>query len=452
MTVFQGANDQTRKDMAALRLVNKCLNRLATPILFKTFDAYFPGENFTSSVDWAARLVQMSQGPVIEFVQVLNLGFARYETCSQLEPYLMEAACVLPALVKACRSLKALRINHSWIETKLLAMSSDHGNSKDLYMKMIEHILRQLSSSPQVHNLELLEMSMPLTHDFAELQRVASTSSPAPYPRPFFAFMKGLKHLLIAVLDKSGSGGERYFFTPESESHQRYPNTIHVGSFLKLASLPERLHTLSIHATHMLDLDLLGSYSLGSLRKLILSRVRVSHQVVADLSCCNNSTLASVEFAFVELKSGTWATIHEHFRNLPQLKRCWIESCGYTEDGASADLARGIWPPVDDSKELESLHGKDYEALANLQRYINHARILAGQPPLRGRLPSRGKVFVSRISGVKTTLLSAFYSMNTFIKETSRGCMLGGMLSPRAGATGAKQALEMICMDDEDRK
>ena len=66
---------------------------------------------------------------------------------------------------------------------------------------------------------------------------------------------------------------------------------------------------------------------------------------------------------------------------LPHLERFWISSCGYTRDRTSQDLAPGLWPPMDDLEDIETLDHRDKYALGSLQRHVNQVRTLAGCEP-----------------------------------------------------------------------
>ena len=60
--------------------------------------------------EWAARLLGISQSPVVEEVQRLSIGYRSLTSSKGLEQFLFEAASVLPALVHACNQLRALGI------------------------------------------------------------------------------------------------------------------------------------------------------------------------------------------------------------------------------------------------------------------------------------------------------------------------------------------------------
>ncbi|KAL9123715.1 MAG: hypothetical protein Q9217_006882 [Psora testacea] len=366
-----------REDIASLRLVNKALHRLATPILFRYFNACFPTHDLITPDDWAARLLGISQSPVIEEVQRLNIGFETSISYRGLERCLFEAAFVLPALVHACNKLTALRIDGS-SASKSDVEIMDHEVNQNLFMKTVEHVLRRIIPNAGSYSLQTLEMTLPLTHEFAKLADISIGRSPKPYRQPLLYFMKDLKHLHLAVSDNSGSGGQRYYSSVETKRHRKHPNTSYAASFFNIAMLPDRLHSLSISATHILDMDMLGICNLRNLRELQLNSVKISQEFLADISSRNLSTLKSVELDQVELKSGTWESMLLEFCVLPHLERFWISSCGYARDGTSQDLAPGLWPPMDDPEVIETLNYRDKYALGSLQRHVNQVRTLAG--------------------------------------------------------------------------
>lgn len=367
----------TRNDIASLRLVNKTLHRLATPIFFKNFNACFSAHDFITPDTWAARLLEISQSPVVEEIQNLSIGVGTGWLSNGLKKYLFEAAFVLPPLVHACKKLTGLRI----YGLKLDVDRMDYEDNSNLFVKAVEHIFRRIASNAQYRTLQTLELTLPLTYDFANLANTSRKHSPKPYRRPLLRFMKDLKHLHLAVSDKSGLGGERYFNSEETQRHWMYPNTLHAIDFFHFATLPDRLHSLSICATHILDMDILDTHNLRSLQILQLTRVKISQEILAAIPSRNVSTLKSIEFDQLELKSGTWESLLLDFCSLPCLERFWINSCGYARDGTSHNLASGLFPPIDDPPEIETLNHGDIFALGSLQRHVNQVRTLAGYQP-----------------------------------------------------------------------
>ena len=144
----------------------------------------------------------------------------------------------------------------------------DQDLGQDLFMKTVEHVLHRITLNAGSYTIQTLEMALPLTLDFAQLLDISTECSPKPYPQPLPCFMKDLKHLCLAVSDDSGFEGQRYNSSVESKRHQKHPNTSHAASFFNFASLPDRLHSLSICATHILDMDIQDISNLQTLREL----------------------------------------------------------------------------------------------------------------------------------------------------------------------------------------
>lgn len=363
--------------MASLRLVNRTFHRLATPILFKYFDACFSAFGLLMPFTWGARLLEISQNPVVEEVHNMSIGVGCHRSTLGFENYLFEAAFVLPPLVHACKKLKGLRIYAPKSDVEI----TDHEINQSLFMKTVEQIFRRITPNAQYCTLQSLELTLPLTHDFADMANVSTEHSPMPYKRPLLGFMKDLKHLHLAVSDDSGHGGDRYFFSEESTGHRMYPNASYARDFFNFASLPDRLHSLSICATHILNMDILKIGTLRSLQTLQLMRVKVSWEILAAISNRNVSTLKSINLHQLELKSGTWEAILLAFCSLSRLERFWITACGYSADGTSRNLALGFYPALGSSIEIESRSEDDLVALGTLQRHVNQVRTLAGYEP-----------------------------------------------------------------------
>lgn len=364
-------------DITSLRLVNKNLHRLSTPILFRYFKAHIYPNSLIPPHAWTARLLEFSQSPVVEEVQYLCIEIETHSSINGLEGDLFEVAFVLPPLVHACKKLIGLKISGS--HTGIVTM--DQNFDPEMFVKTVEHIFRRISPNAQYCPLQSLELTLPQTYDFAKLAKISTERSPKPYRRPLLHIMKDLKHLHLEVTEGSGGTGQRYSTSVESRRHRMYPNTLHAIDFFHFATIPDGLHSLSIIATHVLDMDLLETHNLRSLQTLYLNRVKISQETLTSISYRNTSSLKFIQLNDIELKSGTWESVLLDFCSLSSLECFWIHSCGYARDGTSRHLAPGLYPPVDDPQEIESLNHGDLDALGSLQTHVNQVRMLAGDEP-----------------------------------------------------------------------
>ena len=369
-----------QNDIASLRLVNKNLHRLTTPILFKYVNAHFFTGCLVSPHVWTARLLEFSQSPLVEAVQYLSVAFESHSLIDGVQGGLFEVAFALPPLVHACKKLKGLEIYGSVAEH-----GKDHQFDPNLFVKTVEHIFRRVSPNTQYCTLQSLALTLPLTCDFAMLAKISTEHSPMPYRRPLLHILKDLKHLHLEVTDNSGEAGQRHSSSLESRRHRMYPNTLHAIDFFHFATIPDGLHSLSITATHILDMDVLDTSNLQGLQTLYLSRVKLSSETLTSISSRNASSLKSIELNELELKSGTWESVLTEFCSLSRLECFWIDLCGYAKDGTSAHLSSGLSSPNDDLEEIESLNYGDIAALGFLQKHVNGVRIWAGDEPYTDR-------------------------------------------------------------------
>ena len=81
---------------------------------------------------------------------------------------------------------------------------------------------------------------------------------------------------------------------------------LHAAEFFNFAVLPNRLQSLFMCTTHILDIETLNIHSSRSLEELQLNSVKISSSIMAAISNQSLSTLKSVKPTPVELKSGTW--------------------------------------------------------------------------------------------------------------------------------------------------
>lgn len=374
--LIKSMDKDARNNIASLRRVNKTLNQLATPILFKYFDASFSASGSDTLENWAARMLEVSQSSVVEEIQCLSIGVKVVWGANWFSAYLFEATFVLPSLVHACKKLTSLEIyGPPFIPGKI-----DREDQTKGFAKTIENIFRRIAPSNKYCTLQTLHLTLPRVYDFVTLANKSTEHSPKPYRRPLLHFMKDLKHLHLKFTDSSEIFG-RYISSAANKRQRTSSNTSLAIDFFHFATLPDLLHSLSMCAAHMHDMDIVDTHNLRSLQVLQLTRIKISPKKLAAISSRNVSTLKSIILSDLELKSGLWESVLLDFCALPSLEDFWINWGGYAKDGTSGHLNPRVPASLWEAGELRTRNEGDYFALATLQRHVNQVRTLAGYDP-----------------------------------------------------------------------
>ena len=203
---------------------------------------------------------------------------------------------------------------------------------------------------------------------------------------------QGVHSLLLTVCDKSGPGGERFgrlglFWGEEAESFPRstlqryFPNeSFQTQRFLKSLGQMHNLRTLSISATHFLDLDLLDSSGLRLLEILHLSRFKASPKILIDLFSQNRRTLKRVSLQEIDLKCETWVPVFLSLLSVEHLEDFAPQCLNYWEHGSSAGYRMEHGRMWEDMCDLESEYDGDQHALGDLQRLLRQRWESRGRP------------------------------------------------------------------------
>ena len=365
-----------RPDIARARLVNRTFCNCATPLLFQEFNACYSESYRENATTWASRLLQLSFSPLANHIESITIGFDSYSLPSlkNLDEYLLEGAYILPSLISACRKLRVLDIQSPGKHDRMLP----DGISYRIFMKTLGQVFRVTCQKADDVNFDGIKISLPCTHDYIDLISQQFPSDIASLS--FHRLMRSIRHLDVTVTDSSGNGGQRYWQESESEGQVKYPNQSYQNGFWDFIGSAPDLRSLCVRCTHVLDFDRLQINTLVNLQELSLSRVQMSQSHFLRLASQNASTLRAIELGFVQLDSGTWESTLLQLCSLPVLDSFFMESCGYTNAGASCRYAELLLPPPDDPRSIETTHFEDNYGLGHLQRHVNAVRAKARLP------------------------------------------------------------------------
>lgn len=360
------------RDLANLRLASRTTCAGANPHFFQHVDARFPHRKGTSVAHWRRSLLDFCSRPWVKHVQTINIGSGEEYWGHELpkasrEAFLTACAYAIPAFVRTCTSLRAVRC---YVGPDDMGFNTNNEPSwqRHLFLLTIENILREC---PQT--LENLQLSLPLTSDFGALH---DSISKAP---ALVARLSRLRSMSVRINDSTGIGGVRYWTIAESDGHRRFPNQQHQGglwSLVKLASAPD---ALSVCCTHLLNFDHLSTAQYEALHELKLISVAISGNRLIKMARHKASCLRAIEMMVVELNSNTWGEVLNAFCELPDLINFYIDSCGYSATGSSSNCRPGLLPEIDNPQPIETYHSsEDYCGLGAVQRHVNGLRAAKG--------------------------------------------------------------------------
>ncbi|EGP85118.1 uncharacterized protein MYCGRDRAFT_110580 [Zymoseptoria tritici IPO323] len=371
-----------RQDLAHARLINKAFCDCVTPLLFRDIKAYFPypSPELKPSV-WAKDILKLSSSRVAGHVKRLEIGFLSWPRTTDppeffLEEVLLEALYAIPALVSACRGLRILKIEGSPRDRDdAPVLSQLH---RRMFNQCIDQVFRILSQGNDYTGPKAILMSLPLAHDYGQRYSRSLEFHSGTYTNPLTQVLESIHRLEVTISDVTGSGGQRYWPRSESAGHARHPNIRHQSELWEFIGLAKQLRVLTIQCSHVLNFDNFPVDGLQHLRELGLIRVSMSETQWSKLLDRTRSSLKAMELTLVDLTSGTWESCLLQLCTMSHLDHFFIDSCGYTANGASSQHALGLLPAPDEQTNIETMHFTDENALGHVQRHVNAVRQAAG--------------------------------------------------------------------------
>jgi hypothetical protein len=352
---------ESRRRLAALRLVSKAFCSSASPRLFRHIIATVSSFRKVSPL---VRLLELCNSPYAVYVRQIDLGFQSFDnsTHESSSLYVEDLAGLLPCCLVRLPNLNALEFRGP--------PSSLPQEKRRVFINTVVAALRYVP----LLNLTELEVTFPIAHDFGQVF-CSNTSS---LRIPIEHVLQGLRHLGLYVSEYTNRRGQRYWPTPVSPENAALPNEIYATHLFRLVELAVNLDSLAISCTDLLSLDNIQFGRSLRLKSLYLSGVAISsHTLLSLVEQCNES-IRSVQLWLVKLNSGTWQHILLQMSKLPHLLDFAIGSSGYSLTGTSSNLATQLLPPPDDPEDIETSNSLDIYALGNLQRQVNANRTAAG--------------------------------------------------------------------------
>lgn len=357
---------ESRRDLAALRLVNKGLHASATPFLFRHFDAKSktikPGKK--SRLECLAQLSRNQE--CSRHVRHVDFGFDHLSNPTNTR-YVEELQEKLLLILQSIPNIKALDFHepNTYMRREKVVK----------YMTIVVETLRRVL----LPSLEQLVVKFPITYDFGLFEPQDFDVSHIPMKQ----ILLGLQELQLHVCHLTDKGDRENSVIPFSSSSATLSNRIYAPQLFKLLENVRNLETLVIKSANILDMDDVEWPSSMRLRQLTLEGISVSSFELLTVLAQSADTLEEIDLCLVQLKSSTWVHVLSAMRKIPHLIDIMVRQCGYSATGISSYMT---FPFISgrteqySSKGIESLNAFDNPALEYLFLTVNENRIAAGYP------------------------------------------------------------------------
>ena len=313
----------TPTPVQSLRLVNRAFCEAATPVLFRKIHV--------TSQCTLRNLLALSERNYADFVQevVVGANVGPYEIPdSHMAMFLDELSPTLPMSIRRFPNLRSLSAVAPVTPTKGLPEVA-----RLLFVKAIRDALQY----GNFDKLEVLNMALPLMHDFAMLAECPPSTKKIKNQLSLRQVLSRVRHLRLRVQDPTGEGGARFGKVRQSAAQAEFPNRKHVSGFHDFIKCAGKLESLSIACTHALDMSWHQIPNPDSLHALELFRTEISLDDFVSCFLPNAKSLQAIDLRMVELFPGRWETFLLSMCNLPRLRYISVTLCAYYGLGRDED-------------------------------------------------------------------------------------------------------------------
>lgn len=352
-----------------MRLTNRTLNKCATPRLFRTLSVNY---DYTCRQNNSLeRLARIADSPVSQFVKKLIVAPKNGVHRPDFEPLrtnLIHLACILPSAIKKLKNLQSLHVHGCAAILGWRHSLSFPEELRVLFTRILGHTLCLLTGS-QTNNLTDLELHLPLAVDFSEIAHMHHV----------LLHNTELRRLAVQIQDNSGDGGHAHLHASQSVIQTLHPNRLHSRGLVDFVSLAPQITSLSISATHLLDLSDLAHVIFKNLRELVFERVEFcGAKLLAILSGEQRELLKHLELRDCALRCGAWRIVFAQLASLRGLKNLVIQNAVYNVNSksktrftgeTSATSVNGV--PKLPASHARNMSQSDYEALLHLLHSVH---------------------------------------------------------------------------------
>lgn len=352
-------DSETRRDLEALRLVDKAFCRSASSWLFRRVVARHGSSNSLA----LEQLVKLSNSPYAACVCQIDLRFENAtRSVDTADAFYGEGfVTLLSSCLVKFTNLKALEFHEP--PPKLCQ------EQRRLYIDTVISPLRGM----RIPNLEELEVHFSLAHDFEHF----FPAKISPSWIPVGDILQNLRYLGLYVCENTDRLKQRNGVEPIMLEYATFLNSTHAQHLIRMVELAPNLKSLTINSPNILDLDELDFPPSLRLRSLCLGGVSISSHKLLSLIEQSKKTIRYINFSPVKLKSGIWEQVLVQLCTLPRLLDFRTCNSGYSW---RYGLAPQLPPNPHCRLNIETVNPLDRCALGNLQRQLNANRIAAGFP------------------------------------------------------------------------
>ncbi|KAJ5304551.1 uncharacterized protein N7443_004211 [Penicillium atrosanguineum] len=359
-----------RRNLAALRFVNRTFRRCASPWLFRHIDARHKQQADMLPLE---RLKKISESKYAKHVRQIDIGFApdivyAGNTLYDCVMYVGDLQGLLGSYLARFPYIKALEFHEP-----PPAMDKDH---RTIYIHTVVSTLRYV----RFPKLEELEIKFPIGDDFMLFdpdQQFFQTNS---LRIPIYKVLTRVRHLgLHSCAYTAGVEGEEVpeLITPE---YATFPSYIYSSKMFNMINQTCSLESLTISSQDIVKLTEMPISHLSKLRCLHLEGLTLSPNDLLGLMDRCQETMRYIALFNVKLRDKTWYYALLRICKLRHLLDIQMEHCGYYSLGESAHLGHDI-PNENIFQQIETNSQYDRSALGTLQRQVNKNRVAVGYKP-----------------------------------------------------------------------
>jgi len=368
-------NEDSKRTLAALRLVNKAFCRSSTPHYFRWIQVTHPPKHPTElePSPLLMRLGFLCKSPYASFVQHLKVGFENADGpdspshWSSNREYMQRLArFLLTSLLSRLSNLAVLEVKCAYYP-----LSPERGFAPDL-ARLFTHSLAQSLHNNPLPKLRELSLSFPVITEDGRFRDGFSSTAPITIEQ----VVRRLEHLEI-------------FHSDDLNGDRRWVSSRPLLRFQPLSKIieaAENLTSLHIGSANLLTLHNLDFSSLNRLHTLQIKGAAISCEDILSLMDICSEAMCRIRLNDVQLRSGTWEDVLLRISQLPSVQWFRLSWCGYARDGESSHLIPPLGPSV--NHYIASTHTADYAALRDLKQKVNDNRSVVGLPELQDHLYS----------------------------------------------------------------
>ncbi|KAM4066246.1 hypothetical protein HRG_000381 [Hirsutella rhossiliensis] len=376
-------NQQSKRNLANLRLVNRAFCAVASQLLFSHIDvSYDVTKSSVVNMTRLEALLTFSDNIYNDCIRHFRVNFDVPRNCVDrywIGCYLRNLAFVLPIFMARAGRLETLAVRNlvgysSRTNERPEDLFEEMGNSN----KVTEAFIKALRRVPLPY-LRRLSLWLPAS---VELQQLAGES---PGQLSMNTVVRRLRHVDLGIWDNIDNAGFPWDEMKELGQAGPLPKrgyaALLLGVLDKTPNLDLESLSISTRCEHV-NLAGLAGQTFLSLRTVHLAGVSLPSRALLSVTVESAGTLHTLELNRVLLTTSRWADVLPEIARLEKLCHFSTTSCGYDERGASRHWREDVYDAGFPNRDLGTSAKVDFQALGCVQRAVNERRALRGLTPV----------------------------------------------------------------------